>query len=82
MITALISILFLSVGLIIGWLGAERYIAHMSFIRHDFEELFEENPHPEIFKKDGSINRGDYLYMTIDNGFEFDDEDYEDIIED
>ena len=66
----LISFLFLAVGLIIGWIGAERYIAFMQHNEHEFDELFEENPHPEIFGKDGKVDRGDYITMVFDPGFD------------
>jgi hypothetical protein len=69
MITALISILFLLVGLVIGWIGAERYIALYTTEPHDFEELFEENPHPELFDKDGNINRGEYISLNFELGY-------------
>ena len=57
-------------GLVIGWLGAERYIAFMQHTEHDFEQLFEENPHPEIFGKDGKVDRGDYLAVQFEPGFD------------
>ena len=44
----LFSLLFLLVGLVIGWVGAERYKAFMEHTEHDFEQLFKENPHPEL----------------------------------
>ena len=78
--TILFSVLFLSVGVIGGWFAAERYIAYMTYERHDFEELFEENPHPEIFDKDGKLNRGDYLTLNFEPGYDPDKFDPEDII--
>jgi hypothetical protein len=69
----LLSVLFLVVGLVVGWLGAERYLAFMQHIEHDFEELFDKNPHPEIFDEDGEVDRGDYLTMVFDPGFDPDD---------
>ena len=66
----LISFLFLVVGFISGWVGAERYIAFMQHMEHDFEELFKENPHPEIFNKDGEVDRSDYITLTFDPGFD------------
>ncbi len=66
----LLSVLFLVVGLVVGWLGAERYIAFMQHIEHDFEELFDKNPHPELFNKDGELDRGDYITMMFDPGFD------------
>lgn len=66
----LIFSLALIVGALAGWLAAERYIAFMAHERHDFEELFEQNPHPEIFNDDGEIYRGDYTAITFDPGFD------------
>ena len=36
----LFSILFLIVGLVAGWMGAERYIAFMQQTEHEHEQLF------------------------------------------
>ena len=38
-ITALLSVLFLLVGFILGWLGNERYTALMCLEEHDYDEL-------------------------------------------
>jgi len=81
MFTFLFSTLFLGLGLVFGWLGAERYMAYMTFERHDFEELFTENPHPEIYDAKGNINRGDYMYVNFDLGYDADEFDPEDIYE-
>jgi hypothetical protein len=79
----LFSILFLIVGVVVGWLGAEKYIAFMQHTEHEYEELFKENPHPELFNEDGEINRGDYITMMFDPGFDPEEWDPEtDIISD
>ena len=70
MILALFSFLFLIVGIVVGWFSAERYIAFMQHNEHEFEELFKENPHPELFNKKGELNRGDYITMVFDPGFD------------
>ena len=70
MTVALLSTAFLLIGLCIGWLGAERYIAFMQHNEHEFEELFQENPHPELFNEEGELNRGDYITMVFDPGFD------------
>ena len=72
------NVLVLS-GITLGWLGAERYMAWLAKSRHEYEELFEENPHPEIYGKDGKINRGDYMSIVFDPGFDPKDFDPEDI---
>lgn len=65
MYTILFSVLFLIVGVLSGWFFFERYTAMMEYTRHDFEDLFEQNPHPEIFMDDGTINRGDYIAIQF-----------------
>ena len=77
----LLSFLFLIVGIVVGWLSAERFIAFMEHKRHDFEDLFEKNPHPELFE-DGKIYRGDYTSISFDPGFDPDEFSPEDIITD
>ena len=65
-----LSFLCLLVGLLVGWMAAERYVAFMAHERHDFEDIFDKNPHPEIFDDDGKIYRGDYTTITFDPGFD------------
>lgn len=77
--SSLFSILFLFVGFTIGWLASERYTGYMLKTPHDFEELFEENPHPEIYDKDGKINRGEYMSINFDLGYDPEDFDPEDL---
>jgi len=66
MYTALFSILFLLVGLTIGWMVSERFSALNPPEFHEYEELFQKNPHPEIFDTEGNIDRGDYYTLFID----------------
>ncbi len=70
MYTVLFSVLFLIVGVLGGWFAAERYIALITATTHEFEELFEENPHPELFDKDGNLHRGDYTVINFEPGYE------------
>ena len=65
-----ITALCLLVGIIGGWMAAERYIAFMQHTEHDFEELFAKNPHPELFDEDGNLDRGDYTAISFDPGFD------------
>lgn len=73
---ALFCVLFLLVGGIVGWYAAEKYI-HMMIQNsimnepHEFEELFEKNPHPELYDENGEINR-DAEYIVIDFPLGFD----------
>lgn len=79
--TVLFSINFLLVGLVLGWLGADKYREFITYTTHEFDELFEANPHPELFDKDGKLNKGDYMYINFDLGYNPDEFDPEDIIE-
>ena len=65
-----LSFLCLSVGFLLGWLGAERYIAFMQHTEHEHEELFQKNPHPELYDDEGEILRGDYTSIVFDPGFD------------
>ena len=65
-----ISGLCLVMGLVVGWLAAERYVAFMQHTEHDFEELFKKNPHPELFDNGGKLERGDYMAINFDVGFD------------
>ena len=67
---SLIAVLAFIVGVTFGWLAAERYIAFMQHVEHDFEDLFKKNPHPELFDDEGNIDRGDYMAITFDPGFD------------
>ena len=79
--TVLFSVLFLTVCLIMGWLGNERYTALMIKESHEFDELFEENPHPELYDKNGKLNKGEYMFVRFDLGYNPDEFDPEDIVE-
>ena len=81
MVVILFSLSFLLIGFFGGWFVAEKYIALIQHERHGFEELFEENPHPEIFKQDGTIDRGDYMVMNFEPGYDPDEFDPEDLAE-
>lgn len=70
MYTALFSVLFLLVGLTMGWVGQIFYNQFMEKVHHDFEDLFTDNPHPEIFMDNGKIYRGDYLTVNFEPGFD------------
>ena len=73
MYTVLFSILFLAVGLLGGWFVYEKYQALMLMHEeypHEFEHLFEHNPHPEIFDADGNIDRGEYYVINFPPDFD------------
>ena len=79
--TILFSEVFLIVGVVVGWIASERFYNYMMKNAHEFEELFDENPHPEIFDKDGKVYRGEYLAINFEPGYDpeqFDPEDLHD----
>ena len=61
----IILVIAMIVGFLVGWLGCERYVAVMEHTRHDYEELFEKNPHPELYNDKGRINRGEYIAINF-----------------
>ena len=79
----ILSVLCLVVGVVSGWFFFEKYNEFMNFTRHDFEELFEKNPHPELYDEEGKLNRGDYMVITFPPDYDPDnDEFYIDLIDD
>lgn len=81
MIAFTCSILALVLGFTVGWLASEKFNAYLAFERHDFEELFQKNPHPELYDEEGKIHRGDYMNITFEPGYNPDEFDPEDIHE-
>lgn len=76
MITILFSLAFCLIGIIAGWLVSEKYQAYLllsSEPEHDFEHLFENNPHPEIYNEDGTLNKEEYIYIEFPPGFKPED---------
>ena len=80
-LTILISEAFLILGVVVGVIASERYRAIMDKNRHPHEELFEQNPHPELFNDDGTLNRGDYMSLNFEPGYDPDQFDPEDLYE-
>ena len=81
MIAFTCSILALVLGFTVGWLASEKYNAYLNFERHDFEELFQKNPHPELYDDQGKLHRGDYMNITFEPEYDPDEFDPEDIHE-
>ena len=79
--TFILSEITLVVGFMFGWLFAEKFHAFLDKSRHHFEELFEKNPHPECFDDDGDLDRGDYLTINFEPGYDPDTFDPEDLFE-
>lgn len=71
---------FLILGFILGWFSADRFAEFKEKVRHTYEDLFDKNPHPELFE-DGKLNRGEYVSLTFDPGYDPDEYDPEDLIE-
>ena len=80
--TILFSEVTLILGVVVGWIAAERFHEYKNHTRHHFEDLFQENPHPEIYTDNGKINRGEYMTISFDPGYDPDEFDPEDIYED
>ena len=73
MLVALVSFLFLIVGALAGWLSAERYMAWVQLQLedpHEFQELFDANPHPELFDSEGNIDKGEYWTINFPHDFD------------
>lgn len=77
----LFSILFLFVGLLGGWFFSDKYREFMEHERHALEDLFEQNPHPELYDEDGEIDRGDYYVINFEPGYDVDQFSPDDISE-
>lgn len=69
----------LVLGGTVGWIAASSFIAYMNYERHDFEDLFEKNPHPEIYDENGDIFRGTYMNVNFEPGYDPDEFDPEDV---
>ncbi len=69
----------LMVGFVIGWIVQAMFTAHLNHVRHDYEELLQNNPHPELFDKDGEVYRGEYMNVTFEPGYDPDDFDPGDV---
>lgn len=80
MYTELFSILFLLVGALLGVVLNERYREYVMWNKHEFDKIFKENPHPEIYDKRGKLIREDYIALNFELGYDpEDDYDPEDI---
>ena len=63
----------LLIGGVIGWMVQAMFTAYLNHERHDYEELFEKNPHPELFDSDGEVYRGEYMNVNFEPGYDPDD---------
>ncbi len=69
----------LMVGLVLGWIGQAMFTAHLNFVRHEYEDLFEKNPHPELLDEDGEVYRGEYMNVSFEPGYDPEDWDPSDV---
>ena len=74
-----IFFLTLVIGIVVGWIIQAMFTAHLNFVRHDYEELFENNPHPELFNDKGEVYRGEYMNVNFEPGYDPEDFDPEDV---
>lgn len=80
-LVVIITAITLLLGFTVGWLSSERFSAYLAFESHEYDELFEKNPHPELFDSDGQLNRGEYINLVFDPGYDPDKFDPDDIQE-
>ena len=69
----------LLIGGVIGWMVQAMFTAYLNHERHDYEELYEKNPHPELFDEDGEVYRGEYMNVNFEPGYDPDDWDPSDV---
>jgi hypothetical protein len=79
--SVIICILSLIVGITAGWFFADKYRELVEVESHEFDELFENNPHPELYDKNGKLHRGDYMLINFELGYDPSEFDSEDIME-
>ena len=48
---------------------------------HPHDELFRENPHPELFDSEGELFRGEYVSLNFEPGYDPEQFDPEDLFE-
>lgn len=72
---------FLMLGLVVGWVAARRFDEYLDKESHHFDELFERNPHPELYNEKGKLHKGEYLTLNFDPGFDPDEMDDEELFE-
>ena len=82
--TVLFSILAGAVAFVVGWLVCDKYTTTTELMRlqqaiemhnkllsrHEFEALFENNPHPELYDANGNLDRGEYVVINFPPDFD------------
>lgn len=74
-----IFVITLLVGMIAGWIIQAMFTAHINYVRHDYEELFQKNPHPELYDEEGNLDRGEYMHVDFEPGYDPDDFEPDDV---
>ena len=77
MFIVLFSILFLTLGVMVGFVANEKWNQYLAKEKHEFEDLFQENPHPELYDSEGNLNRGTYMAISFEPGFDPDEDGWE-----
>lgn len=81
--TVLLCGLITTVCSVVTWIVAEKYLTHLALLRtkvtleqqnamlnrHEFEDLFQNNPHPELFDENGNLDRGEYIVINFPENF-------------
>ena len=78
----LFTMVFLPIGIVIGWISHDTFMSYMEVNKHPFSDIITQNPHPELFDKNGKVIGTDYLALTFDLGYDPEEFEPEDISED
>ena len=70
MFVVLFSVLFLTVGVMAGFIANEKWNQYLQKEKHEFDDLFKENPHPELYDKDRNLDKGTYIAINFDPDFD------------
>ena len=64
------SVVFLPLGIVIGWISHDTFVHYLQEQEHPFNDLITQNPHPELFDEDGKVIGDDYVALTFDLGYD------------
>ncbi len=77
MFVVLFSVLFLTVGVMAGFIANEKGNQYNNKEKHEFEDLFTQNPHPELYDNEGNLDKGTYIAINFEPGFDPDEDGWE-----
>lgn len=80
--TFLFSQTFLVLGVFIGWFLSGKYTEYLLSSAHEYDEIFEKNPHPELYDDKGKLDKGEYVSLNFDLGYDPETYNPDDLIED